>query len=217
MSSVPFTIQSNANSSVLTISGEYCRDEIYRFIRILTGVASIDRATPGSLTIACDSLTTFDDYLDIVGSMSASSTIHMIDSLSKQFNYLKARSLGYYALDTADIIVINRRQFVICGTSRLVAVENNMIVVDQLIEPSDFSPPELLNIQSIPGKFCYQASYYSFGLLVVFGMAATRLSGTDEAAVLRQLELPPFDKPKFHWFLTRCFAANPEKRTLLFI
>lgn len=215
MSSIPFTIQPNVNSHVLTISSKHCRDEIYRFIRILTGVASIDPSAPESITIVCDTLTTFDKYMSDIGLMSQPSALNMIDNLSKQFNYLKGKNLGYYALDTEDIIVINKRQFVICGTSRLVAVEDNLIVVNQLIEPSDFSPPELLNIRSIPGKFCYQASYYSFGLLVVFGMLATRQSGNDVNTVRQHIA--PLDGTKFYWFLNRCFAANPEKRMLLFI
>jgi len=153
-------------------------------------------------------------------------TAHMLTShLVTQMQYLlheNSTILGYHP---ENIIVINDQTFVFLGTEYVTHLYDEQIFISYPFSHTDFFvSPELLKIKDLPSYVHYKTAYFSLACLVVYTLLGNHdfydkyLQAHSSALdIMQNLDHHTIKHTKVYWLLSRCFIAEPEKRTILFI
>jgi hypothetical protein len=141
--------------------------------------------------------------------------VRMIYCISSQLDELEKTHKFLYGLDLDDILVINDDIFLIASTEYLMPMSDKTFTFYAPFEMPFFSSPELLSIKSIPAEVHFKCFYYSLGGLLMHCLFGKTQSQIDDAELEKLID--PISQTKMYWFLKRCFASTPSKRSLLFI
>jgi hypothetical protein len=134
-----------------------------------------------------------------------SSTLFLIDSLSKQQLFLEQNEYTFYTYSEKDIIVIDDILFLCIQPEFIKKIEEKQnIHFYSPFKKGEFGSPELMAITTIPSKLSYKTIYYSLSTLALFYLFE---SSTD----LNLLESIKYTK--LYYCLLKCL----HKRVLLFI
>ena len=151
------------------------------------------------------------------GKMKYNDVLLLIDGLSRQLSYLinKCHKCFYsYALE--NLLVVDDSKFIYVSNEHLLLIRDEMLLLMCPFSKSNgFFSPELMNIYTIPSKINYKTIYYSFGLLVLFGLTGIELTRIEDIDIaIREVEGLG---SKMFGFVKRCLAEDLDNRCLLFI
>lgn len=147
------------------------------------------------------------------GKMPYSVCVRMIYCISRQLDELEKTHKFFYGLDLDNILVINDDIFLIASLQYLMPMSDKTFIFYSPFQMPFFSSPELLSTKSIPAEIHFKCFYYSLGGLFMhclFGKTQTDNEDLEKT-------IDPISQTKMYWFLKRCFASDPSKRSLLFI
>ena len=206
----------NDFSFELLIEGEYTK-QLYTCIQQMLKSTCYDNHS-NSLFFTAEHVETLKQRLS-KQLLTHMQTIHMIDNLSKQINWLKTIQLGIYGFDLDDILVINGCTFILCSSQYMTQLSNNHLTFMMPFELPYFSNPEIASINMLPQKIDYKCVYYSLGCLVVFSLLKHYLLVGNDFKTVEEIDivLQPLKNTKMYWFLLRCLEHDVHKRTLLLI
>ena len=136
------------------------------------------------------------------------------------------RTVPYISLD--DIVVINDAFAVFINDDKLFQIngEEETIDVTRAIgrEEGAFYPPELSGgkIASLPYTVNVQCAYYSFGMMVAYCATLNpqllmKSTAIQKLNLKKEGVLSSIEGTKLYWFILRCCAFNPTKRTMLYV
>lgn len=136
------------------------------------------------------------------------------------------RAIPYISLD--DIVVVNDAFAVFINDDKLFQVngEEETIDVTRAIGREDgaFYPPELSGgkIASLPYTVNVQCAYYSFGMMVAYCATLNpqllmKSTAIQKLNLKKEGVLSSIEGTKLYWFILRCCASNPTKRTMLYV
>jgi hypothetical protein len=160
-----------------------------------------------SISFVAERVNTLEDFLKVP--MSQNQCVKMIYCITKQLEELEkcAKKLGFYGIDLNEILVINEEIFIIASSAYLRHILNERFFFYSPFHLPLFSSPELLSIKSLPADIHYKCFYYSLGGLCMHCLFSEE----------KEHSLETISYTKMYWFLKRCFAEDPEKRSLLFL
>jgi len=161
-----------------------------------------------SISFVAEKVNTLEDFLKVP--MTQNQCVKMIYCITKQLEELEKcpKKLGFYGIDLNDVLVINEDIFIIASSAYLRHILNDRFFFYSPFHLPLFSSPELLSIKNLPADIHYKCFYYSLG-----GLCIHCLFKENE----NNVSLESISYTKMHWFLKRCFAEQPEKRSLLFL
>jgi hypothetical protein len=158
--------------------------------------------------------------------LSINIIVQMLESLTKQLNYLILKErrtiLGYTA---SNIIVINDKTFAFLGSDLVADIspkDNHAIVSCPFNVRDFFASPEMLKMRILPGYVHYKASYFSLGCLILYSLISE-----DDFYIeyLKELDINKMDDylnqlhfkgSKLYWLLSRCLVEDAEKRSIIY-
>ena len=170
------------------------------------------------------SVKTLHQYLNENNNQLVNTSILLINSLSKQIQYLiKEENYTFLGYSLDNIFVINEQKFIFLGIEYLKEInENEEILISNPYSKNDFYiAPELKNLISIPNYIHYKSGYFSLGCLVI-----RILLGNNEFydeylindnSVIESLKTHLLKNTKIYWFLSRCLNKESKQRCILFI
>lgn len=189
----------------LDLFGEH-KHVMYKYISSILPHSMFDNST-NKLIINSGLIYNLDDYMNIYGNLTLDNAIIMICHLNEQLLYLHKNNLGYYGFNLSDILVVDNDHFILCDTSRLSNVSNNILSINNALLSCTFSNPELKEITTLPSSIPFSSIYYNIGCLFLYTLVKINKS-----------YIPPcFEGTKLEWFLKRCFRDNSKERMLLLI
>jgi len=154
-------------------------------------------------------------------------TAHLLTAhLVTQLQYLLHENntiLGYHP---ENIIVINDQTFVFLGNECVTPIYNEQIFISYPFSHTDFFvSPELFKIKDLPSYVHFKTAYFSLACLVVYTLLCKNdfydkyLQNPSNTLldIMQNLDHHSIKHTKLYWLLSRCFIAEPEKRTILFI
>ena len=136
------------------------------------------------------------------------------------------RTVPYISLD--DIVVVNDAFAVFINDDKLFQIngQEETIDVTRAIGREDgaFYPPELSGgkIASLPYTVNVQCAYYSFGMMVAYCATLNpqllmKSTAIQKLKLKKEGVLSSIEGTKLYWFILRCCASNPTKRTMLYV
>lgn len=138
------------------------------------------------------------------------------------------RAIPYISLD--DIVVVNDAFAVFINDDKLFQIngigQEETIDVTRAIGREDgaFYPPELSGgkIASLPYTVNVQCAYYSFGMMVAYCATLNpqllmKSTAIQKLNLKKEGVLSSIEGTKLYWFILRCCASNPTKRTMLYV
>lgn len=159
--------------------------------------------------------------------------LNLVKTLYAQMYNLETthrRTVPYISLD--DIVVINDAFAVFINDDKLFQIngigtgEEETIDVTRAIGREDgaFYPPELSGdkIASLPYTVNVQCAYYSFGMMVAYCATLNpqllmKSTAIQKMNLKKEGVLSSIEGTKLYWFILRCCASNPTKRTMLYV
>ena len=226
----------------LLVKGRFASAIYNSFIHLLpTALYNKDKT---GVIFTASSVSTLEEHLTLYKNncLPLNNWCQMLDTISRQMSFLKnndfhkklSQAYGFFGVNLNDIVVINESIFVICSSSKLLSiqedigrktdntVEKNMLYlfVDTPIQKPYFSSPEVHNIQVLPSFLPYNSFYYALGTLMYFCLCREYLIvGNDFKTTeeMREEILCPILGTKLSAFFERCFENNAENRGLMFI
>jgi hypothetical protein len=157
--------------------------------------------------------------------------LNLVKTLYAQMYNLETmhrRTVPYISLD--DIVVVNDAFAVFINDDKLFQIngtgEEETIDVTRAIGREDgaFYPPELSGgkIASLPYTVNVQCAYYSFGMMVAYCATLNpelvmKSTAIQKLNLKKEGVLSSIEGTKLYWFILRCCASNPTKRTMLYV
>ena len=132
--------------------------------------------------------------------------------LVRQILYLEENGMTYSYLAPQDIIVIDNDVFLILSQSNIYEIESSKIKIDRPYDISEFMAPKIKKNKVLPLKVYFTEVYYSVGLLLVYCLFNSTISGETN---LRSA-LGPIYATRLYWFIDKCLIKDPHKRKLMF-
>ena len=159
--------------------------------------------------------------------------LNLVKTLYAQMYNLETthrQAIPYISLD--DIVVVNDAFAVFINDDKLFQIngigtgEEETIDVTRAIGREDgaFYPPELSGgkITSLPYTVNVQCAYYSFGMMVAYCATLNpqllmKSTAIQKLNLKKEGVLSSIEGTKLYWFILRCCASNPTKRTMLYV
>lgn len=154
-------------------------------------------------------------------------TAHLLTShLVTQLQYLLHENSTIIGYHPENIIVMNDQTFAFLGNECVTPIYEEQIFISYPFSHTDFFiSPELLQIKVLPSYVHYKTTYFSLACLVVYTLLGKNdfydkyLQNPSNTVldIMQNLDHHLIKHTKLYWLLSRCFIAEPEKRTILFI
>jgi serine/threonine protein kinase len=153
-------------------------------------------------------------------------TAHLLTAhVVTQLQYLLHENNTIIGYHPENIIVINDQTFAFLGTECVTHLYDEQIFISYPFSQTDFFvSPELLKIKDLPSYVHYKTAYFSLACLVVYSLLGNHdfydkylQNHSSDVDIMQNLDHHSINHTKLYWLLSRCFIAEPEKRTLLFI
>ena len=185
--------------------------------------------------MTCETLRQVLDSRSEVKCIEHDQLLNLVKTLYAQMYDLETthrRTVPYISLD--DIVVVNDAFAVFINDDKLFQINNNnnrtgeeeTIDVTRAIgrEEGAFYPPELSGdkIASLPYTVNVQCAYYSFGMMVAYCATLNpqllmKSTAIQKLNLKKEGVLSSIEGTKLYWFILRCCASNPTKRTMLYV
>jgi len=154
--------------------------------------------------------------------------VRMIESLSKQIQYLEASGYSFFGFDLKDVFVVDNSIFVIGNDEMLLPIYSHFDKYEHLcqqltffspVKKPYFSNPEFIIMKQLPGFISCKSCYYSLAVLIVYFLLGKNLLENDKVKSVAEIEeiLQPIQFTKLYWFLKRCLHRYSEERNFLYI
>jgi hypothetical protein len=152
-------------------------------------------------------------------------TAYLINSLSKQLNYLiteQNHSILGYSLE--HIIVINEQKFLFLGGDEILKKIDNkeeILISNPYTKNDFFIAPEMKKIITLPFYTHYKSAYFSLGCLAI-----TILIGNNnfyeeylqnKQNPINSLQYHSCKNTKLYWLISRCLLEEPKQRSIILI
>lgn len=222
----------------LLVKGRFSSVIYNSFIHLLS--TSLYNKDKSGIIFAASSVTTLEEHLSRYENncLHLNNWCQMLDTISRQMSFVKNNShisYGFFGVNLNDVVVINKSIFIICSSSKLLSIKEDIgrkditkekdnsilyLFVDTPIEKPYFSSPEVHNIHVLPCLLPYNSFYYALGTLMYFCLCREYLIvGNDFKCHEELMEeiLCPILGTKLGAFFERCFKEKAENRELLFL
>lgn len=181
----------------------------------------------------------------IGGCISYDQAVFMVDSLCRQVILFSGSGYGsgwgFYCFLLDNVYVIDNHKFIYLGVEHLVEIKGGVgCGVDDGAKIINFTVPfpeklqimsgdhdtmdlficpEIKNINQLPFRIVYSATYYHLASLIIYCMFHKNIcfDGIDGLGGLGGGLLSPIVNTKLYWFLIRCLHKDASKRILLWI
>jgi len=165
------------------------------------------------------------------GCISYDQAIFMADSLCRQVILFASCGWGFYCFSLDNVYVVDNHKFIYLGIEHLIAVgEKNIHFTVPFREKTAilrgdgdgrgitnlFICPEIKNMNQLPFRIVYSATYYHLASLIIYCMFHKNICFSEDDAVPLQT-LSAVINTKLYWFLIRCLHNDSSKRILLWI
>jgi hypothetical protein len=139
--------------------------------------------------------------------------LKLIKSLTKQLTVLTQNNTSFSQYDVENIIVINNNEYLYISKEHFVPLnpETNNITISLPFKKTNVTPPELHELEKLPGEVTMKTIYYSLCVLILHYLF--NVSGRHDNIMDILL---PIKETKLYWFLLRGLEKNPKERHLLF-
>ena len=132
-------------------------------------------------------------------------TTRFVICLGLQLSALAKINYGFTHLVPDDITVVDNGWYLITNFDNISTMNNEKINVTMPFSTNIFTAPELEKIVDLPVDIDHKSSYYSIGMICLYILGLT----VDE---LKKLYPSPL-----YYFIERCIADEPSKRSYLLI
>jgi len=164
------------------------------------------------------------------GGISYDQAVFMADSLSRQVILFASYGWGFYCFSLDNVYVVDNHNFIYLGIEHLIKMEEKIVHFTvpfrektAILEGEGgggdmnlFICPEIKNINQLPFRIVYSATYYHLASLIIYCMFHKNIcfSVGDYGGVQT---LSAIYNTKLYWFLIRCLHNDHSKRILLWI
>lgn len=171
-----------------------------------------------------------DTYRSGYGCISYDQAVFMADSLCQEVILFAGHGLGFYSFLLDNVYVVDNHKFIYLGIEHLVEVrekivhfsvpfrEKSAILQGGGGDTNLFICPEIKNINQLPFRIVYSATYYHLASLIIYCMFHKNICFSDDGGDYSGVQtLSAIYNTKLYWFLIRCLHNEPSKRILLWI
>ena len=173
--------------------------------------------------ITAESIVPLKDHLSTkpTNKLGYIETMRLMKQISSQLTLIYNTGNACYGIDLSDILVINNRDFLFCGSKHMLPLNqtNTFITFVSPFDNPDFSNPDILEIKKLPSRVHFKCIYYSIAALGLWCFTGHYLLVGNEIPDEAQVEeiLNPIKATKLYGFFKRALTTQVEERLLLLV
>ena len=173
--------------------------------------------------ITAESIMSLKDHLSIkpTNKLGYIETIRLMKQISTQLTLIYNTGNACYGIDLSDILVINNRDFLFCGSKHMLPLDQTKTFITFVspFDNPDFSNPDILEIKKLPSRVHFKCIYYSIAALGLWCFTGHYLLVGNEIPDENQVEqiLNPIKATKLYGFFKRALTSRVEERLLLLV
>ena len=174
------------------------------------------------------SIETFKQYITLnkLKNMDYKTSLKMVLDLSLQLDYLlKKWSKTFLGYNPDNLIVVDGNKFIYISNEYLLDIDDEEeVTISFPFSQKDFLlSPELYNIKELPSNVYYKTTYFSLGVIIIYGLIGSmdflkdERNETIDKNMNNILESIPIKGTKLYWLIKRCLDEEPKRRSIIFI
>ena len=173
--------------------------------------------------ITAESIMSLKDHLSTksTNKLGYIETIRLMQQISTQLTLIYNTGNACYGIDLSDILVINNRDFLFCGSKHMLPLDQTKTFITFVspFDNPDFSNPDILQIKKLPSQVHFKCIYYSIAALGLWCFTGHYLLVGNEIPDEAQVEqiLNPIKATKLYGFFKRALTTQAEERLLLLV
>jgi len=191
------------------------------------------------LSFNATSIETFKQYITLnkLKKMDYKTSLKMVLDLSLQLDYLlKKWSKTFLGYNPDNLIVVDGNKFIYISNEYLLDIDDEEVTITFPFSQKDFLlSPELYIIKELPSNVYYKTTYFSLGIIIIYGLIGNmdflkdeindrndrndrnERNETIDKKMNNILESIPIKGTKLYSLIKRCLDEEPKRRSIIFI